>query len=396
MANTFLTSTIIAKEALRQLENNLTQSKLCYRDWENKFAKDGDTLGIRKPIKFKASKQRVRVNSDITESNVTLTVATQAHVSFQWETKIMTDTIERVSERYIKPAMSALANTVDVDMFSLYSALANQVGTPGTAPNGFDPYADAMRRLDEEAVPGDMRYAVMNPEAKAETLKGLDGILHEKIVGGVVTKGFIGSLANLDFHMAQNVKVHTTGVFTTNSTPLVNGANQSGDTLLTDGWASGAATLKKGDVFTIAGVYAVNPKTSQSTGTLRQFVVTADITSTLAVIDIPISPSIIYDATSAYQNVDAAAADDAAITMIGTESTQYPINMAFHKDCFTLAMRPLEIPTSVSWGARESYEGLSVRAIKAYDITNDLEVLRFDILYGVLAQYPELGCRIIG
>ena len=395
MANSFLTSTIIAKEALRQLENNLTQSKLCYRDWENKFAKDGDTLGIRKPIKFRASKQRVRVNSDITESNVNLTVATQAHVSFQWETKIMTDTIERVSERYIKPAMSALANTVDVDMFTLYSALANQVGTPGTAPNGFDPYADAMRRLDEEAVPGDTRVAVMNPEAKAETLKGLKSLLNDKIVSGTVTKGFIGSLANLDFHMAQNVKVHTTGHFTTGSTtPLVNGADQSGATLITDGWASGTATLKLGDVFTLAGVYAVNPKTGQTTGSLRQFVVTADITSTGAAIVIPISPSIVYE--GAYQTVDVRPADNAAITMIGTEDTQYPINMAFHKDCFTLAMRPLEIPTSVSWGARESYEGLSVRAIKAYDITADIEVLRFDILYGVLAQYPELGCRIIG
>ena len=395
MANSFLTSTIIAKEALRQLENNLTQSKLCYRDWENKFAKDGDTLGIRKPVKFRASKQRVRVNSDITESNVNLTVATQAHVSFQWETKIMTDTIERVSERYIKPAMSALANTVDVDMFTLYSALANQVGTPGTAPNGFDPYADAMRRLDEEAVPGDTRVAVMNPEAKAETLKGLKSLLNDKIVSGTVTKGFIGSLANLDFHMAQNVKVHTTGHFTTGSTtPLVNGADQSGATLITDGWASGTATLKLGDVFTLAGVYAVNPKTGQTTGSLRQFVVTADITSTGAAIVIPISPSIVYE--GAYQTVDVRPADNAAITMIGTEDTQYPINMAFHKDCFTLAMRPLEIPTSVSWGARESYEGLSVRAIKAYDITNDIEVLRFDILYGVLAQYPELGCRIIG
>ena len=306
----------------------------------------------------------------------------------------MTDTIERASERYIKPAMSALANVVDVDMFSLYAKLNNQVGTPGTAPNGFDPYADAMQKLDEEAVPGDMRYAVMNPAAKAATLKGLDGLLNDKIVGGVVTKGFIGSLANLDFHMAQNVKIHTTGYFTTDSTPLVDGATQTGDTLLSNGWKSGAATLKEGDVFTVTGVYAVNPKTGQSTGALRQFVVTADITSTLAVINIPISPSIIT--SGAYQTVDSSTADDAAITMVGVEITQYPINLAFHKDCFTLAMRPLEIPSSVSWGARESYEDLSVRVIKAYDINEDRETLRFDILYGVLAQYPELGCRITG
>jgi hypothetical protein len=59
-------------------------------------------------------------------------------------------------------------------------------------------------------------------------------------------------------------------------------------------------------------------------------------------------------------------------------------------------MRPLEIPSSATWGARESYNGLSVRSIKDYDIDEDTEVIRFDVLYGVLTQYPELGCRIIG
>lgn len=394
MSNTFITSTVIAKESLRQLENNLTQSKLCYRDWENKFAKDGETLGIRKPVKFRATKARSRSNSDITESNITLTVATQAHVSFLWDTKTMTDTIERVSERYINPAMSALANLVDVDMFSLYKDVHNQVGTPGTAPASYDVYADAMQRLDEEAVPGDKRFVVVNPAAKAATLKGLDALYSEKIVNGVITKGFIGSIANLDFHMAQNVKTHTTGVFTTSATPLVNGASQTGASLITDGWNVGASTLKNGDVFTIAGVNAVNPKTGEDTGVLRNFVVTADATSVAGAITAAISPSIIT--SGAYQTVTASPADNAAISMVGTENTAYPVNLAFHKDCFTLAMRPLELPSSVAWGARQSYDGLSVRVVKAYDVDEDREILRFDILYGVLAQYPELGCRIIG
>ena len=82
--------------------------------------------------------------------------------------------------------------------------------------------------------------------------------------------------------------------------------------------------------------------------------------------------------------------------MVGTESTEYPINLAFHKDAFTLAIRPLEIPSSCVWGARESYNGLSVRAIKAYDVDEDKEVLRFDVLYGVLTQNPSFATRISG
>ena len=72
------------------------------------------------------------------------------------------------------------------------------------------------------------------------------------------------------------------------------------------------------------------------------------------------------------------------------------MNLSFHKDCFTLAVRPLEIPSSVAWGARESYNGMSVRVIKAYDIEEDKEMLRFDVLYGLLCQNPMFGCRIAG
>ena len=389
-----VSSTIIAKESLRMLENQLGMSKMVYRDWENQFAKDGDTLGIRKPNVFRASKQRTRVPSPLTENTITLTVATQAHVSFEWSSKQMTDTLDRISERYIKPAMSALANVMDVDLYDLHDNVYNQVGTPGTAPSDYDVYADARRRLNEEAIPEENRYCCLNPKGEAETMKGLKGLFNEKMINDIIAKGALGHLAGFDTYMAQNIQAHTTGYFTTDSTPVVNGANQTGASLVTKTWKSGVATLKKGDVFTIAGVYAVNPKTGASTAELRQFVVTADITATGVAITIPISPSIVI--SGPLQTVTGSPAADAAITMVGTESTQYPINIAFHKECFTLAVRPLEIPSSAVYGARESYNGLSVRVMKAYDINEDIEVLRFDVLYGTLCQRPEMGCRIIG
>jgi len=393
MSNSYISSAIVTKEALRELENNLILGNMVNRQWENKFAKDGDTISIRKPNVFRASKQRTRVNSDITERSVDLAVATQAHVSFEWSSKDMTDTIDRISERYIKPAMSAIANTIDVDLYDLHQAVYNQVGTPGTAPSDYDVYADARRRLNEEAISLKDRYVTVNPKGEAETMKGLKGLFNEKLINGIIADGALGSLAGFDFYMAQNVQLHTTGAFS-GGTPVVNGASQTGASLITSGWASGTTTLKKGDVFTIAGVYAVNPKTGQSTGELRQFVVTADAVDSSGAITIAIAPSIIV--SGALQTVTASPADGAAITMVGTASTAYPINMAFQKDAFTLAVRPIEIPSSVVWGGRENYNGLSVRVVKAYDITEDREVIRFDVLYGALAQRPEAACRIIG
>lgn len=397
-SNTLVTSTKVAKESLMQLENNLGMAKMIYRDWENKLTKDGETLGIREPNKFRATKARSRSNSALSESNLTLTVATQAHVSYEWSTKEMTDTIERVSERYITPAMSALANTVDVDLYDMYKDIPNQVGTAGVDPGGYDAYVDARQKMNEEAAPVDGRFVNVNPAAEAATLKGLKGLFNEKLINGVIAKGAIGALAGFDFYMGQNVQMHTTGKFTTNATPLVKGASQSGSSLIVDGWATdGSSTIKEGDVFTIADVYAVNPKTGESTGSLRQFVVTADATMTAGSAP-SVTLSIEPDVTTggAYQTVNSSPANDAAVTFVGSESTQYPINLAFHKTAFTLAMRPLEIPSSVVYGARQSYNGLSMRAIKAFDIDEDKEVIRFDILYGVLCQTPLLACRIIG
>jgi len=393
VSNTLVSSTVIAKESLRMLENQLGMAKMVNRDWENKFGKDGETLGIRKPNVFRATKARARNESALAESNITLTVATQAHVSFEWSSKEMTDTIDRVSERYIKPAMSAIANVIDVDLYDLYKDVYNQVGTPGTAPSGYDVYADARRRLNEEAIPLDQRYVIVNPKGEAETMKGLKGLLNDKLINDIVVQGSMGSLAGFDLSMAQNIQTHTTGAFTSGATPLVDGATQTADTLLTKGW-SGSNDLHEGDIFTVAGVYAVNPKTGESTGELRQFVVTAQIDDTGSAIDIPIYPSI--TTSGAYQTCSTSPANEAVITMSGTESTEYPINMAFHKDAFTLAVRPLEIPSSVAWGARESYNGLSVRAVKEYDIEEDKEMLRFDVLYGVLCQNPSFAVRIIG
>ena len=109
---------------------------------------------------------------------------------------------------------------------------------------------------------------------------------------------------------------------------------------------------------------------------------------------ITISPAIITEGP--YQTVSAAPADDALITVMGTESTAYPINLGYHKNAFALVTCPLIMPDGVAFKAQESSDGLSVRVVKDYDITNDEEIIRMDILYGWKTIYPDLACRLIG
>ena len=392
--NTLLTPTVIAKEALMQLTNNLAMGRNVYTAYKNEFVKVGQTITIRKPNKFRATKAQARSNTNLAEPSTTITMSTQAHVSWAFSSVELTQTIEDYSKRYIGPAAAALANQVDYDLCGLYTDVYNYAGSPGTTPGTFKVLGGCQTVLDDECAPQDRRVAIVNPDANWALADGLKGTFAANVAKDIITRGFLGQIANLSIYMDQNVNRHLTGAFTTGATPLVDGASQTGSDILSKGW-SGSNTLKKGDIFTMAAVYGVNPMSGASTGKLRRFAVTADIADTAAAINIPNTPTLTV--TGAYQTADASPAGDAEITMVGTESTYYPQNLVFHPNAFALVTTPIEVPSNV-WGARETDPemGLSIRVVKQYDIDADEEIIRLDVLYGVKTLYPELAVRLWG
>jgi hypothetical protein len=401
-SNTLLTPMIIAKEALMQLTNSMSMARHVHTAYKNEFVKVGTSVNIRKPNKFRASKvSATRVNTDIKESNTSITMATQAHVSWAFSSVQLTTTIEDYSKRYIAPAAAALANSVDADLCALYKDVYNYAGTPGTTPATFKVLGDCQTVLDDEAVPSEGRVAILNPAANWALADGLKGTFAQNIAKEIMTKGFLGQVANLSIYMDQNIQRHTTGLFTSSATPVMNGATVTGATTIAiDGLNGTSTTVKAGDIFTIGATYAVNPMSGASTGTLRRFAVTANTTSVgSAMATMPITPTITFASTGnlAYDNVNALPLTEAAITFVGTENTAYPQNLVFHPNAFALVTVPIEMPANV-WGARETDPdvGLSIRVVKQYDIDADEEIIRMDILYGVKTLYPELACRLIG
>lgn len=412
MANALITPSIIAKEALVQLENNLGMANNVHREYKKEFVKVGDTVSIRKPVKFYAADGKTRVNQDVEEANTSITVDKQKHVSWKFSSKDLTLTVEDYSERYIKPAMIALANTIDRSGHNQYTNVWNHVGTPGTTPANFAAMAAAAQRMDEMAVSTDMRRAMLNPAAGYAIAGSATALYMNSVNQQAYRKGSIGEIAGLETFRSQNVVSHTVGDH--GGTPLVNGADQDSDyvdvkntnsqTLNTDGWTnSTTGVLKAGDVFTIAGVYAMNPVPGEGTTGklqmpyLQEFTVLADADSgaTTGPAALTISPAIIT--SGPYQTVSAAPADDAAITVkTGTASTAYPQNLAFHKNAFALVTCPLELPDGVEFKARETHKGLSVRVVKQYSIDADDDIIRLDVLYGWKSIYPDLAVRITG
>lgn len=411
MPNTLITPSMIAKEALMQLENNLVLANNVHREYVKEFTGgQGATVSIRRPVKFQTSNGATMVTQDVDEKSTNITVDQRKHVGWEFSTQDLTLSIEEYSERYIKPAAITLAQTVDRSIAALYSSVWNSVGTPGTTPANFAAIAAAAQRLDEMAVESSPRCMVANPAA-AYAVAGNQTTL--QAVGDVRRSAYedamVGRVAKFDMFASQNVVNHTVGPL--GGTPLVNGgtqavtyANAVGNTwsqsLITDGWTAAAAQrVRRGDVFTIANVFAVNPVPGEGAKQvmpyLQEFTVLADGSSDASGnLTLTISPPIIT--SGPHQTVSAQPADNAALTFRGTANTAFPQNLGFHKNAFALVTVPLEMPDGASFKARETYKGLSMRVIKDYDITNDVEKIRLDVLYGVKAIYSDLACRLWG
>jgi hypothetical protein len=196
---------------------------------------------------------------------------------------------------------------------------------------------------------------------------------------------------------------HTTGTFTA-CTPTVNTAGQTGSSLVTQAWASGATTLKRGDTFIIDGVYSVNPLSYSSTGRLQQFVVTADCNDTTQAMTISISPPIIT--SGQLQTVDSSPASGAGITVTGATSktsgtlatTVSKQSFVYHPDAFAFVMADLMPVTkgAQSTPVRSKALGFSFRMVEQYQIGTDQQPTRLDMLLGAATLQARLACRVWG
>lgn len=407
MANSLITPTIIAKEALMQLENNLVMARMVHREYQAEFkGGQGATVNIRKPVKFTATDGATLSEQDVTESYTSITVDQRKHVAWAFTTQDETLTIEEYSKRYIAPAAAELAQQIETSLTGLYSSVWQHVGTPGTVPSTFLELGAARQRLVEAAAPMTEEInACLDPAAALKVANDLKLVnLNNGKVLTALERVRVGKYAGLENYENQSLRVHTVGAL--GGTPLVNGAGQvttvstttlsaNTQTLNIDG-ASNSITgwAKAGDVFTIANVFSVNPKTRQSTGRLQEFVVTADANSTGGgAVALTISPCIIT--SGAFQTVNAAPADNAAITWkVGTAATGYVQNLCFQRNAFALVTVPLDEPRGGVDASRMTHNNISIRVARQYAIASDKNQIRLDILYGVKAIYPELAVRL--
>lgn len=410
MGNSLLTDSVIVKESLMELKNQLGFTKSVNTQYDDRFAvegaKIGDTINIRKPSKYSVTDGAVLNLQDSQDESVALQLDQQKHVGMGFSSKDLTLSVDAFRERYIKPAVTALANAVDYSGYSaMYKAVNSFVGVPSATalPSSLKGFTQAKARLANGGAPVDNLTAMIDPNVEASLVEGLKSLFQSsEQIKQQYEKGVMGIAAGSKFKMSQNVAKHTAGAVA--GTPAVDTtiSSEGVATLHLDGiTGSIAGCYKKGDVITIGGVNAVNPQTKQDTGELMQFVVTADTDSSAnEIAALPIYPPIYL--TGGKQNVTAYPVDGALVKQFGAAATYAsvtaPQNMVFHKDAFALGCADLILPKGMHMAARASDpdSGLSIRLISGYDIVNDRMNSRLDILFGWKCLYPELACRVVG
>ena len=400
MSNSILTIDMITRKALEILENNLVITRNVNRQYDDSFAvegaKIGSTLRIRLPDRALVTDGAALQVQDDNEQFTTLTVASQKHIGVNFTSAELTMQLDDFAERVLKPRISQLASSIDADVANSYKYIGNTVGTPGATPSTSLVLLQAQQKLNENAAVMNPRYATVNPAANAGLVEGMKGLFNptdtisKQFKNGMMGTGVLGYD---EINMSQSIKQHTTGsrVATGNSVTTTVTSEGAASIALTIG---SGLTVKQGDVFTVAGVNAVNPQTRESTGSLFQFVALADATASGTAIVVTVAP--IYTAANALATVDSFPASGAAVIFVGAASSQYAQNLVYHKDAITFATADLLLPQGVDMAARAVHNGISLRVVRQYDINNDRMPCRIDVLYGFSTIRPQMGCRIWG
>ena len=403
MGNSLLTIDMITRKALEILENNLVITRTVNRQYDDSFAvegaKIGSTLRIRLPDRALVTDGAALQVQDDNEQFTTLSVSSQKHIGVNFTTAELTMQLDDFAERVLKPRISQLASSIDADVANSFKSIYNSVGTPGTTPATSLVLLQGQQKLNEAAAVMSPRYATVNPAANAGLVEGMKGLFNPTdVVSRQFKNGLMGTgvLGYEEINMSQSIKQFSTGTFSrTASTTVTTTISTQGATTVALTQGSATTTLKVGDVFTIGSVFAVNPQTRESTGSLQQFVVTEDTAGVAGTFTVKISPAI-YTAANALATVDSFPQSGAVVTFLGAASTQYPQNLIYHKDAISFATADLLLPQGVDMASRQVHNGISLRIVRQYDINNDRMPCRIDVLYGYGVIRPQMAVRMWG
>ena len=391
--NTLLTINMITAKALAILHQKCNIIGAVNRQYDDSFAnsgaKIGSTLRIRLPVQYTVSTTPALSLQNTIENYVSLPITNQYHVDFSFSSAELTLSIDDFSARYIEPAIAVLAARLESDFVNaVWPQVWNQVGTAGAAQT-FKTVLQSRKLLLDNLTPQSKQWLLrINTQDNVDMVDSLKGLFQSTTeIRSQYTDGVMGLSAGYEW--AENTHLTTQTRGAESATYLATPAAQTGSTLaVTTGTGAGNA----GDVFTIAGVFRVHPETKINSGVLQQFVLTSAYAGGAG--NMAIAPAIVTSGPQ--QNVSASPnGTTSTLTFANTASTATGLSLAFHPDAFTFATADLIMPGGVDMASRVVKDGISMRAVRQYSISDDTMPIRIDVLWGYAALRPQLACRLV-
>jgi hypothetical protein len=414
MANNIITPSMVTKYSIKMFTNTNYFIQNIPRQFQDQFGIEGARIGaqlrVRIPNQYVTTDGPGLSVQDTTEQQFLLTVATQRHIDVAFTSAETTLDIDDYMERIVLPRVNYLANNVAIQIMAniapgIRNAVANVDANNNILAINDTPFAIARAVLEENSAPNfgemGMRKVALAPRSDTKVQQALRGLFNPvESISRQYNTGMMYEALGFRFFEDQSVVNHTTGSLVT---ATINGANQTGNVINVNALGG---TVNAGDVFSIAGVNAVNRGNYQSTGLAAQFVATQAAIAGGVVLNI--YPAIIPPASNVpyaglpytpqqYQTVTASPANNATLTPFANASVTYRQNIAYSPDALTMAVAPLWIPPNekgVIAAARHSFDDLSMRSLVVYDPDTDQPIDRLDILFGSALPRPEwaVGC----
>lgn len=441
MANQFLDAQEYSNVMLLLLKNQLVMGRLVDGQFKNEVSdENGLTINVKRPPRFVDKKDGTAALAaqDIVAGTAPVTVDqySKVHISVG-DIEYVKSFNSLMQNSTMRSAASTLAHSIDSFIsgltlgFSSWVAGGELNNAKGVAFNATDPTKDigsqvqAMAghtRLMAQGVPNESMSGVVNFVDGQRIRGSLQATNIHELNATALERVRIPMISEVDWYATQQLPVLVAGtrVAGDGSTTgfQIDGANQNKNysdvrgsagvagmtqTLNIKGAAQAGLTVKKGDVFTIAGVYAYDWRAQQSLDYLQQFTVLADVTGAVTTGNaaVQISPAIIVpsgsDANKAFATVSAAPADGAYIQFAGAASARMNVRSVFHRRAISLVSARLQMPfTGTASFAVDPDTGIAVRYWRGSDISTGAHIHRWDCLYGGAVMDSFLGTRLCG
>ena len=379
MANT-ITEVLpkLLAQGLMALRQNAVMPRLVNKSYSALAAQKGSVINVPIPSAIAARDVSPSVtlitNTDSAPTVAQVTLDFWKAASFQLSDSDMVSAMDGTVPMQASEAIKSLANAVDAYILGKSVGFYGAAGTAGTTPfnTSLTVAGTARKLLNKQLAPMDFRYAVLDPDAESNLLLNTN-ILQADQRGDAagIRDGAIGRTLGFEWAMDQNVTSYTpgTGWVTGWALSTVGAAVADSTMNLINTTASGS--IKVGDIFTVGG------------GT-QQYVVTACVAASATV----------QRTIAFYPALATAAATGVAITVI---ATAYVANVAFHRDAFAWASRPLgDIPAAGNLfsSAVDPVSGIALRLEVSRQ--NKQTTFEYDILGGANVVRREYGVKILG